>query len=78
MEANLIDQTIAAIERELPENVARHRLEHYPSFPFKKGYMQNCDSDGTGVRRKLLIGRCIFYPRDSLLEWLRERIRVIS
>jgi hypothetical protein len=79
VEANLIEQALNAIEREMPENVARHhlgpKLGHYPSFPYSRGYMQNCDCDGTGPGEKFFMGRYIYYTRSSLLEWLRVRMK---
>lgn len=79
VENNLIDQALDAVEREMSENVARHRLGpklgHYPSFPYSRGYMQNCDSAGIGPNEKLLMGRYVYYTRRSLLEWLRGKMR---
>jgi hypothetical protein len=76
VENNLIDQAIAAVERELPENVGRHKLGHYPSFPYSRGHMQNCDSDGTGPTEKFFMGRYVYYSKSSLLHWLKERMRM--
>lgn len=76
-EMDLIEQAISAVERELPENVGRHKLGHYQSFPYSRGYMQNCDSDGTGPTEKFFMGRYVYYTRSSLLSWLRERSRLI-
>ena len=80
VEENLLNQALDALERELSENVARHRLGpklgHYPSFPYSRGYMQNCDSEGTGPTEKFFMGRYVYYTRRSLLEWLRERMKI--
>ena len=77
---NLIEQALGAVEREMPENVARHQLGpkagHYYSFPYSRGYMQNCDCEGTGPTEKFFMGRYVYYTRRSLLEWLRERMKV--
>lgn len=80
VEQKLINQALEACEREMPENVARHQLGpkrgHYASFPFERGYMQNCDCDGTGPKEKFFMGRYVYYTRRSLLEWLRARMKV--
>lgn len=79
MEEKLINLALDACQREMPENVARHRLGpklgYYQSFPYTRGYMQNCDCDGTGPKEKFFMGRYVYYTRRSLLEWLRERMR---
>jgi len=79
---HLIEQALEALERELPQNVARHRLGpklgHYPSFPYSRGHMQNCDCEGTGPSEKFSMGRYVFYTRRSLIDWLRERMSAKS
>lgn len=72
----LVEKVLAAVEREMPENVGRHLLGNYPSFPYSRGYLQNCDCDGTGPTEKFLMGRYCYYTRSSLLAWLRMRIRI--
>jgi hypothetical protein len=80
LENDLIDQAIAAMERELPENVARHRLGpklgNYPSFPFSRGTMQNEDSLGTGPTERWFAGKYCYYTRNSLLNWTRQKLSV--
>lgn len=79
VEENLIKQALEAVEREMPENVPRHHLGpkagYYRSFPYSRGYMQNCDSDGIGPEEKFFMGRYVYYTRRSLLEWLRKRMK---
>jgi hypothetical protein len=76
METNLLEQALAALERELPENVGRHKLGKYPSFPYSRGTMQNHDSEGTGPTEKFFIGQYVYYTRRSLLEWVRTHMRI--
>jgi len=75
MEMELIEKVVRAIEKELPEVFPRHKINKLsPSFPWAKGTMQNRDSDGSGVKEKFMIGKHVFYTRDSTLDLVRKEL----
>jgi hypothetical protein len=40
-------------------------------LPYRRSYLQNCDSENRGPRRAILRGR-VAYRREDLVEWLNE------
>jgi len=75
IDSQLIEKIIAAVGRELPEIFPRHKINKLsPSFPWAKGTMQNRDSEGTGVKERFMIGKHVFYTRDSTLDLVRQEL----
>lgn len=70
----VIKQLIDAIDSELKgEFVLRHKLnELSPSFPYKHRTMANRDSLKTGPKGAFQVGKHIVYPKNSILQMLRD------
>ncbi|MBA4419271.1 MAG: hypothetical protein C0392_15405 [Syntrophus sp. (in: bacteria)] len=47
------------------------------ALPIAPRTVANCDSLGTGPKKKIMVGRVVGYPRAALIEWLQERSKVI-
>jgi hypothetical protein len=59
----------------LPPIVWRSRWDQVADehgLPFKRGYMQNLDSQGLGPA-KVIFGNRVGYTREALVAWLRGR-----
>ena len=62
----IVQFAIDAMRKEMPENVFRHKIKQFPSFPFSKGYLQNEDSTGAGPEGSFYCGRYRCYQREKL------------
>jgi len=74
MTNSIIDQ----LSQLMPPLVARN----HPQFKVWTGVggrrMANLDSLGQGPRERVLLGREVAYPRESLLEWIAGRIKPVG
>lgn len=73
-----IDSLLAEIEKVLPPIVFRNWRGWRDVLPVAPRTCANEDSLGRGPKRKIMIGRVIGYPRDALIDWLRQRAKVVS
>lgn len=65
------------LEYLLPPVIWRHRwnqLADKHGLPYRRGYLQNLDSQGLGPRKITFNGR-VAYRREDLVEWLNTRSR---
>jgi hypothetical protein len=71
----MLDNLLKEIRREMPSIVTRN----HPKFKEWTGIggrrMANLDSLGQGPEKRVLLGRTIAYPRDSLLAWIANRLK---
>ena len=69
---------LSAILKELPPYVART----YPRFRELTGYsprtLANFDCLGQGPEKRIMLGNVVAYERESLVEWLEARSRILS
>lgn len=68
-----MDAVFEALLRELPPAVARSEAPRLTGYMVASGSLANHDSLGTGPTGLFYLGRKAFYPRESLVQWLRER-----
>ncbi len=61
------------LKTKLPELLSR-KIAVAALPVFSAGTLANFDSKGEGPER-LTIGKKIFYPRDSFVEWLKSRTK---
>lgn len=71
----LVDFT--ELEKALPPIVFRNWPRWRDVLPIAPRTCANEDSLGTGPREKIMVGRVVGYPRAALIEWLRQRSKVI-
>jgi predicted DNA-binding transcriptional regulator AlpA len=65
------------LEKKLPLIVYRNWKDWRFWLPISPRTMANEDSLGRGPKEKIMTGRVVGYPRSALIEWLRERSKVI-
>ncbi len=65
------------LRHELPAVVARSEIKKRLGGMVSVGHMANLDSAGLGPPR-VRLGRRVGYPRDALLDWLRERMQDVE
>ncbi|MCK9228811.1 MAG: hypothetical protein M0P30_13640 [Syntrophorhabdaceae bacterium] len=75
MEEAIVDLT--ELEEALPPIVFRNWRGWRDVLPMAPRTVANEDSLGTGPRKKIMVGRVVGYPWAALIEWLRERTKVI-
>jgi hypothetical protein len=73
----ILNKRLATLENELPPIVFRNWKGWRHVLPIAPRTVANEDSLGTGPREKIMIGRVVGYPRTALIEWLRQRSKVI-
>lgn len=66
------------IEKMLPPIVFRNWAKWRDVLPIAPRTVANEDCLGTGPKEKIMVGRVVGYPREALINWLRERSRVIA
>lgn len=66
------------LEKALPPIVFRNWRGWRDVLPLSPGSVANLDLMGRGPKERVLCGRVIGYPRQALIEWLKERSRVAS
>jgi hypothetical protein len=68
---------LSALLKELPPYVART----FPRFKELTGYsprtIANMDCLGEGPEKRIMLGNVVAYERESLIEWLEARSRVL-
>jgi hypothetical protein len=73
----MFEKVLREMEAEMPPLVSRT----HPKFREWTGIggrtMANLDSLGQGPEQRLLLGREIAYPRQSLLAWISRRLKVV-
>jgi hypothetical protein len=77
MEENKKSVDFTELEKALPPIVFRNWSRWRDILPIAPRSVANEDSLGTGPREKIMIGRVVGYPRTALIEWLRQRSKVI-
>lgn len=72
-----IEQLIAAIDSELKgEFIQRHLINKIsPSFPWNHRTLSNWDSQKIGVEGAFRVGKYMIYPKPSLMNLLRNRLK---
>ena len=65
------------LEKALPPIVFRNWRGWRDVLPVAPRSIANADSLGTGPKERIMCGRVCGYPRSALIEWLRERSKVI-
>lgn len=53
--------------------VARAEVRSFTGGGISEKTLANCDSQGEGPGKKIMIGRRVCYEKLSLIDWLRER-----
>ena len=68
---------LSALRKELPPFVSRT----HPRFRELTGYsprtVANMDCLGEGPEKRIMLGNVVAYERESLIEWLEARSRVL-
>jgi hypothetical protein len=77
MEENKKSVDFTELEKALPPIVFRNWSRWRDVLPIAPRSVANEDSLGTGPREKIMVGRVVGYPRTALIEWLRQRSKVI-
>ncbi len=75
-ESNFVD--LSMLEKELPPIVFRNFPKWKDLLPIARGTIANMDCVGLGPKERIICCRVVGYPRESLIEWLRERSRIIQ
>lgn len=69
---------LSALLKELPPYVTRT----FPRFKELTGYssrtLANFDCLGQGPEKRIMLGNVVAYERESLIEWLEARSRILS
>jgi len=65
------------LEQELPPIVFRNWARWRDFIPYAPRTLANEDSRGTGPKERILCGRVVGYPRKGLIEWLKERSKIV-
>lgn len=73
----ILNQRLASLEEVLPPIVFRNWAAWRDVLPIAPRTVANEDSLGRGPKEKIMVGRVVGYPRSALIEWLRERSKVI-
>ena len=68
---------LSELENKLPPIVFRNWRGWRDVLPIAPRTMANEDCLGRGPKEKIMVGRVVGYPRGALIEWLRERSKVI-
>lgn len=58
--------------------VAREKVEEFSGGIINAKYLANLDSQGTGIKDRIRIGRKIVYPVSSLISWLESRAEAVG
>lgn len=66
------------LEEVLPPIVFRNWRHWRDILPVAPRTVANEDSLGTGPREKIMVGRVVGYPRAALIDWLRDKSKVIK
>jgi hypothetical protein len=77
MQENKKSVDFTELEKALPPIVFRNWSRWRDVLPIAPRSVANEDSLGTGPREKVMVGRVVGYPRAALIEWLRQRSKVI-
>ena len=54
--------------------VAREKLEEFSGGLLKAHTMRNLDSQGTGIKGRIKIGKKVIYPTEEIVAWLEAKI----
>jgi hypothetical protein len=65
------------LEKALPPIVFRNWSKWRDVLPIAPRTVANEDSKGTGPTGKVMVGRVCGYYRSHLIQWMRERSKVI-
>ncbi len=72
-----IETLLIEIEKALPPIVFRNWHGWRDILPIAPRTCANEDSLGRGPKKKIMVGHVVGYPRAAMIEWLRERMKVI-
>jgi len=69
---------LSALRDLLPPWVARNWKGWSQNIPLSPRTLANLDSKHKGVKNRILIGNVVAYERNSLIEFLESRSRILS
>jgi hypothetical protein len=69
---------LSVLRELLPPFVPRNWKRWNDLIPISSRTIANEDSKGTGIKNRILVGNVCCYERDSLIEYLERKSRVIS
>jgi len=75
MNEKTIDELMASLTELLPPVVFRNFSRFRELTGFSSRTVANADALGRGPKSRVRIGRNVGYPRECLIEWLRERTK---
>jgi len=73
-----IEVVLADLEKELPPVVYRNWEDWRRYIPYSPRYVANLDSLGTGPDERLMVGGVTGYPRESMMRFLKDRVKLIQ
>lgn len=74
MKSENADLIMQKLEDKLPEIVSRKAIRDFTGGIYTTAYLANMDALGTGPSEKFKIGKKVVYTKDSVIEWLKNRI----
>ncbi len=57
--------------------VARRDVPRFSGGGISTKFLANCDSLGIGPKGRFKLGRCVMYPKDELVAWLKAHSREV-
>lgn len=69
---------LSALRKELPPYVTRTFKRFRELTGYSPRTVANLDSLGQGPAKRIMLGNVVAYERESLVDWLESRSRVIS
>lgn len=69
---------LSSLLAELPPFVSRNHPRFKELTGFSGRSLATMDSLGQGPKGRILLGKCVAYPREALVAWLEERSRFIK
>jgi len=80
MKRNKVD--LSFLKGVLPKNFTRRQIvellkEHYP-IKLSVKTLQNLDSNGSGVKGRIVTGGTTIYTRDNFISFLENRTKILA
>lgn len=72
-----IDELLSDLEKVLPPVVFRNWKRWSDIIPISPRTLANEDCLHTGPSERVMVGRVIGYPKAALIDWLRQRSKVV-
>ena len=76
-EKKMIDLSSLA-EKWPSSHVVRKEISKFSGGIISAGYLANLDSQGQGPSGRILVGRQVVYPVESLIRWLEGRSQAVN